>query len=53
MLVGTGERIELVHRASSRDAFASGAVQAAKWLAGKAAGLYSMRDVIGLGRARD
>ncbi len=51
MLVGTGERIELIHRASSRDAFAAGAVQAAKWLAAKPSGLYSMRDVIGLGRA--
>jgi 4-hydroxy-tetrahydrodipicolinate reductase len=48
MLVGTGERIELVHRAASRDAFASGAVQAAKWLDGKPNGLYSMRHVIGL-----
>lgn len=48
MLVGTGERVELIHRASSRDAFASGAVAAAKWLDGKPAGLYSMRNVIGL-----
>ena len=49
MLVGTGERIELTHRASSRDCLASGAVKAAAWLDGKPAGLYSMRDVIGLG----
>jgi 4-hydroxy-tetrahydrodipicolinate reductase len=48
MLVGTGERIELIHRAASRDAFASGAVTAAKWLDGKPAGLYSMRHVAGL-----
>jgi len=50
MLIGTGERIELTHRAASRDCLASGAVRAAIWLAGKPAGLYSMRDVIGLGR---
>ena len=47
MLVGTGERIELVHRAASRDCFAQGAVEAAVWLAGKDPGLYSMKDVIG------
>lgn len=43
-----GERVELTHKASSRDTFASGAVRAAKWLAGKPAGLYDMRDVLGL-----
>ncbi len=48
MLVGTGERVELIHRAASRDAFASGAVTAAKWLDGKPNGLYSMRHVVGL-----
>jgi 4-hydroxy-tetrahydrodipicolinate reductase len=48
MLVGAGERVELIHRAASRDAFASGAVAAAKWLDGKPAGLYSMRNVVGL-----
>jgi 4-hydroxy-tetrahydrodipicolinate reductase len=48
--LGPGERIELTHRASSRDTFARGAVRAALWLAapGRAAGLYDMRDVLGL-----
>jgi len=43
-----GERIELGHRAESRAIFASGAVKAALWLAGKPAGLYSIDDVLGL-----
>ncbi|MDO5506314.1 MAG: 4-hydroxy-tetrahydrodipicolinate reductase [Pseudoxanthomonas suwonensis] len=42
---GQGERIELVHRASSRDVFASGALHAARWLAGRPPGRYSMRDL--------
>ena len=45
---GDGERIELTHRASSRDLFAAGALHAAAWLAGRPAGRYSMRDVLGL-----
>lgn len=48
MFGGIGERIELVHRAHSRDAFARGAIRAARWLADKEAGLYGMRDVLGL-----
>ena len=43
-----GERVELTHKASSRDTFASGSVRAAKWLAGKEAGIYDMQDVLGL-----
>jgi 4-hydroxy-tetrahydrodipicolinate reductase len=43
---GTGERIELTHRASDRMAFARGAVQAARWLVGRPPGLYSMQDVL-------
>lgn len=43
---GTGERLELTHRAQSREAFASGAVRAAAWIAGKAPGAYSIRDVL-------
>jgi 4-hydroxy-tetrahydrodipicolinate reductase len=43
-----GERLELTHRASSRDNFARGAVRAARWIAGKPAGLYDMQDVLGL-----
>lgn len=45
---GLGERIEITHKASSRMTFASGAVRAANWLAGKSKGLYSMQDVLGL-----
>ena len=43
-----GERIELTHRAHSRDTFARGALRAAQWLVGKPPGLYSMQDVLGL-----
>lgn len=43
---GTGERIELTHRATSRDCLASGALHAAVWIAGRGPGLYSMRDVL-------
>lgn len=45
---GMGERVELTHRASDRLSFARGAVKAAQWLAGRPAGLYSMKDVLGL-----
>jgi len=45
---GIGERLELIHRAQSRDCFAQGALQAARWLAGRPAGLYDMQDVLGL-----
>lgn len=45
---GPGERIELSHRAQTRDHFARGAVIAAAWLEGKANGIYSMFDVLGL-----
>ena len=48
VFAGMGERIELTHRAHSRDCLARGAVRAALWLAGKPAGRYSMRDVLGL-----
>ena len=46
LLAGDGERIELVHRAESRDIFATGAVTAAAWLAGKPPGRYTMADVL-------
>jgi 4-hydroxy-tetrahydrodipicolinate reductase len=46
--LGQGDRIEITHRASSRDTFAHGAVRAALWLAAKPAGLFDMRDVLGL-----
>ena len=42
-----GERLELTHRASSRENFARGAVRAARFLAGKPPGLYDMQDVLG------
>jgi len=48
VFANVGERVELTHKASSRDTFAGGAVRAAKWLAGQPAGLYDMQDVLGL-----
>ncbi|MGE0355795.1 MAG: 4-hydroxy-tetrahydrodipicolinate reductase [Burkholderiales bacterium] len=45
---GTGERIEITHRSSSRANYAQGAIRAAKWLATRAPGLYDMDDVLGL-----
>lgn len=45
--LGTGERIELTHRAQSREAFAAGALRAAAWVAGREPGRYAMRDVVG------
>lgn len=45
---GLGERVEITHRASSRDTFARGALKAALWLKGRPAGLYDMQDVLGL-----
>ena len=44
---GDGERLELTHRASSRDLFAHGALRCARWLAGKPPGRYRLADVIG------
>lgn len=43
----SGERIEITHKASSRQAFATGAIRAAKWLQDKQSGLYSMGEVLG------
>ncbi len=45
-----GERIELTHRASSRDTFASGALRAAQWVRTQKPGLYSMQEVLGFKR---
>ena len=45
---GLGERIEITHRASSRDTFARGALRAVLWIGGKTPGLYTMQDVLGL-----
>ncbi|EDP76064.1 4-hydroxy-tetrahydrodipicolinate reductase [Hydrogenivirga sp. 128-5-R1-1] len=46
--LGFGERIELTHRATSRDTFAKGSVEAAKWIKGKEPGMYTMFDVLNL-----
>ena len=48
IFAGEGERVELVHRADNRTIFASGAVRAALWLAGRPAGRYSMAEVLEL-----
>ncbi len=48
MFAGEVERIELVHRAQSREAFAAGALKAAEWARGARPGLYTMRDVLGI-----
>ncbi len=48
MFAGTGERLEITHRAFSRENFARGAVIAAKWLVRQKPGTYSMKDVLGL-----
>lgn len=48
IFAGEHERVELVHKAQSRAAFAKGALLAAKWLPGRAPGIYGMRDVLGL-----
>jgi 4-hydroxy-tetrahydrodipicolinate reductase len=48
LFVGRGERLELVHRSSTRDHFARGALTAARWLLGRPPGLYDMEQVLGL-----
>ena len=48
MFAGEGERIEIGHKASSRQVFAAGALRAARWAHSQPYGLYSMRDVLGL-----
>ena len=45
---GNGERLELTHKAASRDTFANGALRAATWACGQAPGLYNMENVLGL-----
>jgi len=46
--IGQGERIEISHRAMTRDMFSRGSVRAAQWVVGKKAGIYDMQDVLGL-----
>jgi 4-hydroxy-tetrahydrodipicolinate reductase len=48
IFAATGERLELTHKASSRDTFARGALRAAQWIIGHAPGIYDMQDVLGL-----
>lgn len=48
IFAGAGERIELTHKATSREIFADGAIKAALWAQGKPDGLYTMQDVLGL-----
>jgi 4-hydroxy-tetrahydrodipicolinate reductase len=48
LFAGTGERLEITHKASSRMTFANGAVRAAGWLMDCETGLYDMQDVLGL-----
>jgi len=48
IFANTGERVELTHKASSRETFANGALRAAQWVAGQKPGLYDMQDVLGL-----
>ncbi len=45
---GDGERVEIVHKASSRETFARGALRAAKYIVKKGPGIYTMEDVLGL-----
>ena len=45
---GAGERLELTHKAASRETFANGALRAAQWAVGKEPGLYNMQSVLGL-----
>ena len=47
MFAGDVERVELTHKAQGREAFAAGALKALQWAAGRAPGLYTMRDVLG------
>jgi 4-hydroxy-tetrahydrodipicolinate reductase len=49
MFLGTGERIEITHKSSSRATYAQGSLRAARFLAGRGAGLFDMADVLGLG----
>jgi 4-hydroxy-tetrahydrodipicolinate reductase len=50
VLAGLGERLELTHKAASRETFANGALRAARWVVTQKPGLYDMQDVLGLKR---
>jgi 4-hydroxy-tetrahydrodipicolinate reductase len=51
LFAGTGERIEIAHKSSSRATYAQGALRASRFLASRANGLFDMNDVLGLGAA--
>jgi len=48
LFLGEGERLELTHRAATREHFVTGALRAARWVVGRPPGLYAMEDVLGL-----
>ncbi len=48
LFAGTGERIEITHKAASRAPYAAGALRAARFMRGRARGLFDMQDVLGL-----
>ncbi len=48
IFAANGERVELTHKASSRETFASGALRAAQWVVNRPPGIYDMQDVLGL-----
>ena len=48
IFAANGERVELTHKASSRNTFANGALRAAAWVVKQKPGLYDMQDVLGL-----
>jgi 4-hydroxy-tetrahydrodipicolinate reductase len=50
IFVGSGERVEITHKAAGRQIYASGAIRAGQWAVGRLAGLYDMTDVLGLKR---
>ena len=50
MFAGDVERVEITHKAQGREAFAAGALRAAKWAAGQKPGKYTMRDVLGFAK---
>lgn len=53
MFIGSGERLEISHRASSRANFANGALRAARFVVSKKTGLFDMADVLGFAKKRD
>ena len=48
IFAANGERVELTHKASSRETFANGALRAAGWVLQQPPGIYTMQDVLGL-----